>query len=142
MSGFLLDTRVVCELIKARPQKRVTQWVEATDESLLYLSVLSLGEIRCGIAMLAQARRRTMQEAWLENRLRTRFQGRLLKLDDAVAERWGLLSARAQKDRVELTMIDGLLAATALHHNLTLVTRDADHVAKMGIDVFNPWLET
>lgn len=142
MSGFLLDTRVVCELIKVRPQTRVTKWIEATDESLLYLSVLSLGEMLCGIAKLAQTRRRTMQEAWLETGLRTRFHGRLLDLDDGVAERWGLLTAHAQKNKVRLTVMDGLLAATAQHHNLTLVTRGADHVARMGIGVFNPWLET
>ena len=73
MSGFLLDTNVISELVKPRPEPRVTTWIEATDESLLYLSVLTLGEIRRGVAALPQARRRATLEAWLDKDLRTRF---------------------------------------------------------------------
>jgi predicted nucleic acid-binding protein len=142
MSGFLLDTKVICELIKRRPQRQVSSWVETIDESLLYLSVLSIGEIRSGIARLPQAKQRTTLEAWLQTSLRTRFDGRILAIDDDVADRFGLLIAQAQKNKVILPLIDGLLAATALQHNLTFVTRDADHIAKIGIGVFDPWLET
>lgn len=142
MSGFLLDTKVIYELVKVRPQARVTSWIESTDESLLYLSVLSIGEIRGGVATLTQTKQRVTSEAWLQTSLRSRFHGRILAIDDGVADRFGLLIAQAQKNRVILPLIDGLLAATAFQHNLTFVSRNADHIAKMGVEVFDPWLET
>ncbi|HEX6718217.1 MAG TPA: type II toxin-antitoxin system VapC family toxin [Pyrinomonadaceae bacterium] len=139
MSGFLLDTNVISELVKPRPDANVTAWIEGTDESLLYLSVLTLGEIRRGIAVLPQSRRRTSLEAWLEKDLRTRFEERILAIDQEVADRWGLLTAAARNGGIVLPVIDGLLAATALEHNLTLVTRDTGQVPSMGVAVFNPW---
>jgi predicted nucleic acid-binding protein len=139
VSGFLLDTNVISELIKARPDANVTAWVEATDESLLYLSVLTLGEIRRGIASLPQSRRRATLEAWLDRDLQARFEGRILTIDREVADRWGLLTAAARESGIALPVIDGLLAATALEHNLTLVTRDTGQIPSMGVAVFNPW---
>ena len=139
MSGFLLDTNVISELIKARPDANVTAWVEATDESLLYLSVLTLGEIRRGIASLPQSRRRATLEAWLDRDLQARFEGRILTIDREVADRWGLLTAAARSNGIVLPVIDGLLAATALEHNLTFVTRDTGQIPSMGVAVFNPW---
>lgn len=141
MSGFLLDTKVICELIKVRPQPRVTSWIESTNESLLYLSVLSIGEIRGGVAALPQTKQRVTLEAWLQANLRSRFHGRILAIDDGVADRFGLLIAQAQKNRVVLPLVDGLMAATALHHNLTYVTHNADYITTMGVGVFDPWLE-
>lgn len=139
MSGFLLDTNVISELVKPKPQANVTEWVENTDESLLYLSVLTLGEIRRGIAALPQSRRRATLEAWLDKDLRARFEGRILVIDQEVADRWGLLTAAARNSGIVLPVIDGLLAATALEHNLTLVTRDTGQIPSMGVAVFNPW---
>lgn len=139
MSGFLLDTNVISELVKPRPEAGVTTWIEATDETLLHLSVLTLGEIRRGVVALPQARRRATLEAWLETDLRSRFHGRVLPIDDKVADRWGLLTAQALKIGIVLPVIDGLLAATALQHNLTFVTRDTVSIAASGVAVFNPW---
>jgi len=139
MSGFLLDTNVISELIKPKPERLVTAWIEATDEALLHLSVLTLGEIRRGVASLPQSRRRAMLEAWIETDLRTRFHGRLLPIDEEVADRWGWLTAQAQKKGTVLPVIDGLLAATALQHNLTLATRDTGSLAAIGVAVFNRW---
>ena len=139
MSGFLLDTNIISELVKPKPEANVTEWVENTDESLLYLSVLTLGEIRRGIAALPQSRRRATLEAWLDKDLRARFEGRLLVIDQEVADRWGLLTAAARNSGLVLPVIDGLLAATALEHNLTLVTRDTGQIPSMGVAVFNPW---
>ena len=124
MSGFLLDTNIISELVKPKPEANVTEWIENTDESLLYLSVLTLGEIRRGIASLPQSRRRATLEAWLDKDLRARFEGRILVIDQEVADRWGLLISAARNSGTVLPVIDGLLAATALEHNLTLVTRD------------------
>ena len=139
MSGFLLDTNIISELVKPKPEANVTEWVENTDESLLYLSVLTLGEIRRGIAALPQSRRRATLEAWLDKDLRARFEGRILVIDQEVADRWGLLTAAARNSGIVLPVIDGLLAATALEHNLTLVTRDTGQIPSMGVAVFNPW---
>ena len=139
MSGFLLGTNVISELIKPRPEANVTTWIEGTDESLLYLSVLTLGEIRRGIATLPQSRRRATLEAWLDKDLRARFEERILMIDQEVADRWGLLTANARNSGIVLPVIDGLLAATALEHNLTFVTRDTGQIPSMGVSVFNPW---
>ena len=145
MSGFLLDTNVVSELIKAKPEPRVAAWIEATDESLLYLSVLTLGEIRKGVVALADAARRVRLEAWLDHDLAIRFSGRILPIDLAVADRWGRIcgSAAAKKSGVSksgIPVIDALLAATALHYDLTLVTRDTSHARSSGASVFDPWM--
>jgi len=139
VSGFLLDTNIISELVKPRPEANVTPWIEDTDESLLYLSVLTFGEIRRGIAALPQSRRRATLEAWLDKDLCTRFEGRILNIDLEVADRWGLLTAAARKSGIVLPVIDGLLAATALKHNLTLVTRDTGQIPTLGVAVFNPW---
>jgi predicted nucleic acid-binding protein len=142
VSGFLLDTNVISELVKPRPEANVTAWLECTDESLLHLSVLTLGEIRRGIAVLPQSRQRAVLEAWVEKDLRARFEDRILAIDHEVADRWGLLTAAARKSGIVLPVIDGLLAATALEHNLTLVTRDTGQIPSMGVAVFNPWQQS
>ena len=139
MSGFLLDTNVVSELVKAKPNPKVTQWVQATDESLLYLSVLTLGEIRKGITALSDTARRAKLEAWLDGDLVPRFSGRILPIDHSVADRWGKLSGSSASRRSPLPVIDGLLAATALQYDLTLVTRDSGHLAPTGVSYFDPW---
>lgn len=140
MSGFLLDTNVVSELMKPRPNRRVTTWVESTPESLLYLSALTVGEVRKGIDMLDNRDpRRAALQSWLDRDVRIRFAGRILSLDDAVAERWGQLEAAARKQRVTLPTVDAQMAATALHFNLTFVTRNAEDVQSTGIATFNPW---
>ena len=139
MSGFLLDTNIISELVRPKPEPKVKAWVAATDEDLLYLSVLTLGEIRKGIASLKDASRRVRLEAWLDGDLAVRFAGRILAIDLAVADRWGRLVAQADL-KSRLPVIDGLLAATALQHNLTLVTRNTKDVAEIGVPVFNPWV--
>lgn len=139
MSGFLLDTNCVSELIRPRPDRRVMEWTEAANEASLYLSVLTLGEIRKGLATLPQGTRRTRLESWLEVDLKARFHGRILPIDDAVADRWGLLTAEAKGKGRTLPVIDGLLAATALHHNLTVVSRNVSDFARARVLVLNPW---
>jgi len=139
MSGFLLDTNCVSELVRAKPEPRVMEWFDAADEGLLYLSVLTLGEIRKGLASLPQGKRRTHLETWLDVELRARFAGRLLPIDEEVANRWGLLAAQAKRKGKPLAIIDGLLAATALHYNLTLVTRNIGDFAEAQVPVMNPW---
>jgi predicted nucleic acid-binding protein len=139
MSGFLLDTNCISELIRPKPEPLVVDWMSAVDESLLYLSILTLGEIRKGAAMLLQSKRRTYLESWLELDVRVRFSGRILAVDDAVADRWGWLTADAERKGRPLAAIDGLLAATALHHNLTIVSRNSRDFIDAQVPILNPW---
>ena len=140
MNGFLLDTNVISELIKPRPDANVVRWIEETDESILFLSVLTLGEVRTGIERLNLGRRRGRLESWLEVDLRARFTNRILAIDEAVAERWGTLAAIAAAKGTPVPVIDGLLAATAFQHDLMLVTRNTADVAGTGVPILNPWL--
>lgn len=139
MSGFLLDTNVVSELIRPTPDDNVIRWVEETDESILFLSVLTLGEIRQGVERLRLGRRRGRLESWLQVDLPSRFQGRILPVNEAIADRWGRVSAISAAKGKPTPVIDGLLAATALHYNLTLVTRNSSDVAGTGAATLNPW---
>ena len=136
MSGFLLDTNVVSELVRKKPEPKVVQWIQDTDEELLYLSVLTIGEIRKGITLHPDAARRVKLEAWLSCDLKQRFLGRILSLDENVADRWGVIVGLAANP---IPVIDGLLAATAFEHNLTFVTRNSSDVSATGVPLFNPW---
>ena len=129
MTGFLLDTNCISEVVRLKPEPRVMAWIEAAEEGLLYLSVLTLGEIRKGLAALPQGKRRSRLETWLEVELQARFSGRILSIDAAVADRWGLLAAGAKIKGRPLSAIDGLLAATAIQHNLTIVSRNVGEFA-------------
>jgi toxin FitB len=141
MSGFLLDTNCVSELVRIRPEPRVVEWMEAADERLLSLSVLTLGEIRKGLAGISQGKRRTRLEAWLETDLQARFSGRILPIDWPIADRWGLIAAQAKSEGFSLPIVDGLLAATAAHYNLTVVSRNTSDFRRAHVPVFNPWEE-
>ena len=123
MSGFLLDTNVVSEMVKPQPSPAVLEWLNATEESLLHLSILTVGELRRGITRLRPGRRRISLESWLDYDLPIRV----------------LRRSRRGLRRSPLPLIDSMLAATALHHGLTLVTRDTAHSAVTGVEVFDPW---
>jgi toxin FitB len=139
LSGFLLDTNCISELVSPRPEPRVLEWMGATDESLLYLSVLTVGEIRKGMAGLPQGKRRTQLETWLDVDLPVRFAKRILAIDSGVADRWGWITAQAKSRGKTLPVIDSLLAATALHHNLTVVSRNMSDFVETQVPVLNPW---
>lgn len=141
MTGFLLDTNVISEAVRAEPDSRVVSWLDSVQEDLLNLSVLTLGEIRQGIALLAQGKRRLRLERWLETDLRMRFAGRIIPIDDDIAERWGGLTAEARRAGTTLGVMDGLLAATALEHGLTLATRNIKDFSRLGVALSNPWSE-
>lgn len=139
MSGFLLDTNCISEVVRPSPAPGVLKWMESVDERRLYLSVLTLGEIRKGVTALPPGKRRTRLEDWLEVDLNARFSSRILPIDLAVADRWGVLAAQAQARGMPLPVIDGLLAATALHYSLTVVSRNAGDFAAAHVPVLNPW---
>ncbi len=140
MSGFLLDTNVLSELIRPKPEPKVVHWISATDEELMFLSVLTIGEIRKGISLHPDPAKRVKLESFLAADVLVRFASRILPLDLAIAERWGVLTARAKLNGNQtVPVVDGLIAATAQHHNLTLVTRNTKDIAATGVQSFNPW---
>lgn len=139
MSGFLLDTNCISEIVRPKPEPRVLEWLKAAEESLLFLSVLTLGEIRKGIAGLPQGKRRTQLEAWLQVELQARFSGRILPIDAPICDRWGLLAADAKRRGKPLATIDALIAATALHFNLTVVSRNVHDFVHTAVPALNPW---
>jgi len=142
MTGFLLDTNCISEVVRPRPDRRVLEWMDAADEATLYLSVLTIGEIRKGVAGLAQGKRRMGLERWIEADLQARFAGRIVPIDAAIADRWGSVAAEAKRRGRTLAVIDGLLAATALHHNLTLVSRNVADFTITQVPIFNPWADS
>ncbi len=139
--SYLLDTNCISEPTRDRPEPRVLSWLDAVDESQLYLSVLTLGEIRKGASALPESRRRSHLEVWLERQVKVRFSGRILPISDDIAERWGWLAAQAKINGRVLPVIDGLLAATALHHNLVLVSRNITDFLITRVPILNPWME-
>jgi len=134
--SYLIDTNVLSELRNRKANANVVAWMQARPRQSLYLSVLSLGEIRKGIESVADPAFRQALSDWLEVELPNYFTARLLGIDAQVADRWGRVQAAARRT---LPAIDGLLAATALQHGLTLVTRNVKDFAGLGLPLINPW---
>jgi predicted nucleic acid-binding protein len=137
--NYLLDTCVISEVAKPKPEKSVIRWIEGCDEESLFLSVLTIGEIQKGIARISDNTRRIKFQQWLDTNLRQRFVYRILSINEAVAMTWGLVQGKAEASGRPLPTIDGLLGATALVHNLALVTRNEPDFLATGANVFNPW---
>lgn len=140
MSGFLLDTNVLSEFNRrGDPNPLVKQWLERADSGSLYASVLTLAEIRFGVELIPPSKRRTQLEEWLDRDLPAWFDGRVLPVDRTIADRWGVLRAQAQTRGRPLSVVDGLLAATALQHGLAIVSRNVSDFQVAGVALVNPW---
>ena len=140
MKGLLLDTNVVSEYARGKgPEKQVRQWVDEQQENALYLSVLTIGEIRKGITQLTDGRKRQQLEQWLGSELQERFGRRLLSINREIADIWGAITGQSRMKGITLPIVDGLIAATAIHHNLTLVTRNIKDFAAWNVPLLNPW---
>ena len=134
--SYLVDTSVLSELRRKQPDANVVQWFSARPAGTLYLSVLTLGEIRKGVEAMSDQNRKLPLLDWLETDLPAFFEGRILPVDQAVAALWGHMQAKAG---CPLPAIDSLLAATARHHSLMLVTRNVRDVTGLGVALINPW---
>ena len=133
---YLLDTCVLSELVKRRPSPKVAKWIDAQVESDLFLSVLTIGEIEEGVAALSAGPKRDALFAWVRRALPERFTGRILPVDIAVATVWGEYRGRS---RQTVPVVDGLIAASAAVHHLTVVTRNVSDFRRFGVSLFNPW---
>jgi predicted nucleic acid-binding protein len=136
---FLLDTNVVSEWVKPQPNAGVMRWVYEADEDRLFLSVITLAELRLGAARLAAGERRSRLDRWIGEELPGRFEGRILGIDREVAEAWGRLMAASFARGRRMNLMDCFLAAQATVNSLTLVTRNGADFEGFGGEVVDPW---
>jgi predicted nucleic acid-binding protein len=142
MNGWLLDTNVISEISSARPDRRVEEWISGQPEERLYLSILTLAEYHRGIENLpvGDKRRPRLQQSVIA--LKARFRGRTLSVSDSVALRWGSISGEVKRlTGHSPSVIDTLLASTAIEHGLYLGTRNVADVSNSGVVAFNPWTD-
>lgn len=137
--SFLLDTNVLSEFKRPRPDGNVFAWANAVNEDETFISVVSIAELRRGVALLAPGRRKMELDEWLREDLRRRFEGRIIDVTPAIAEAWGELMAKAKRCGVGVGLIDAFLAASASVHSLTLVTRNMEDFKVFDLDLTNPW---
>jgi predicted nucleic acid-binding protein len=139
--NVLLDTNVLSEVRRPAPDLKVLGWLDALDEDRAFISVASIAELKRGVALMDEGRRRDTLSVWLAEDLPARFGERIIPIDSQIAERWGDLMAHARKSGVALSVMDGFFAATALVRELVLVTRNTKDFAPLGVPVFNPWID-
>jgi predicted nucleic acid-binding protein len=137
--SYLLDTSVVSEWVKPQPARGVVAWLAEVEEDEVFLSVISIAELRRGIELLAAGRRRQRLEKWLSDDLADRFHRRILAIDLPVADAWGRITARATRAGRTVGSMDALVAATAEVHGLALATRNTKDFDHLGVSLFNPW---
>jgi toxin FitB len=136
--SYLLDTNVISEAKKPSPDTKVLRWLASHDPTETYLSVVTLGELREGISYLGNTKKARELHLWLAQ-LKQLFYSRTLNIDESVADTWGQLRGEAKRKGRTLPVIDSLLAATAIVHDLTLVTRNTKDFAVLPVKLFNPW---
>lgn len=139
MTRYLLDTNVLSELRKPRPEPRVLAFVAEQPLEALYVSTVTLAEIRFGIERVTDAARRAELRAWLTNKVRPMFEQRVLPVSDDVMLVWRLLVDEGRKGGHTFSQPDLIIAATAAHHGLTVVTRDVSEFERAKVPVLNPW---
>ena len=138
---YLLDTCLISEMVKPKPNAAVVRWLDERDESTLYLSVLTMGELHKGINKLSENARKEALQAWVNHDLVQRFEGRILEIDMEIAVIWGGMQGAAERNGMKLPVMDSLIAATAEVHNLSVVTRNAKDLERCGAKICNPWEE-
>lgn len=134
--SYLIDTNVISELVKGKQNAKVVKWFESVSDHDLYLSALTIGEIRKGIEKIQNSEKKEKIRMWLDQELPSWFDNRILAIDKHVANKWGLIQSKARKT---LPAIDSLIAATALHFDLILVTRNVKDFDYPGLEIINPF---
>ena len=137
--NFLIDTNVISELARPRPDASVVSFLHESDEDRLFLSVVTLAELHRGIALKEKGKARVALETWLGHDLPSRFSGRIVDIDPRIAKAWGDLMASAKRRGIALHVMDGFLAATALARAFTLAARNTKDFTPFGVPLFNPW---
>lgn len=138
--NYLLDTNVISELVAKQPSQKVMDWIDTIPDERIYLSVVTIGELKKGIEKLPAAQRKELLRDWLNEELLVRFAGRILPIDTAVMLIWGQFTATLEQRGRKLPAMDSLIAALALKSGFTLVTRNEADFFDTGVTVLNPWL--
>ena len=136
---YLLDTCVISELIKKKPNPKIVKWIAKAEESSLFMSVLTIGEIHKGIEKLPESRKKEKLHDWVRYDLEERFQNRILNFDLQTAVIWGRIQAHSELSGKAMPAIDGLIAATGLSYDLAVVTRNTTDMEISGVTLINPW---
>jgi toxin FitB len=136
---YLLDTNIISELVARQPDQQVLDWLDSLDPHLVFLSVITIGEIQRGIEKLPDSARREQLHEWLNDQLLVRFAGQILEIDVAVMLAWGSLVAGLDRAGRQLPAMDSLIATLARHHGCTLVTRNDSDFRDTGVSLLNPW---
>ena len=137
--SFLLDTCVLSELVKPQPNTGLTTWLSEQNTNTLFVSSLTIGELKKGIAKLAEGQRKTFLDNWLSKQVMPNFEGRVLSLDTETALNWGQYQAQTEAVGKPMPLMDSLIASTAKTHRLTLVTRNMKDMQLGGLKLLNPW---
>ena len=137
--SYLIDTCCISELVKKKPNPKVVKWFADQDELSMYLSVITFGELRKGIEKLSDSKKKKELNRWVKEDLHLRFKNRVLNITMEEVNRWGKILASAEQNGKPLPAIDSLIAATALVHDLSVVTRNTQHMEGSGVEVINPW---
>lgn len=138
--NYLLDTNVISELVAEQPSQKVVEWIDTLTDERIYLSAITIGELKKGIEKLPASQRKELLREWLTEELLIRFAGRILSIDTAVMLTWGQLTATLEQRGRKLPAMNSLIAALALQGGFTLVTRNAADFRDTGVTVLNPWL--
>lgn len=137
--NYLLDTCVLSEFTRHVPNSKLIQWLDSMDESSLFLSVITVGEIQRGITRLVESRRQKELIIWMDTVINQRFQHRILSITAQTMLTWGALTARLEKEGHPMPVMDSLIAATVIENNLSLITRNVADFSQCGIQIINPW---
>ena len=137
--NYLLDTCLISELAKSKPDERVVDWVLSENETGFYVSVLTFGELHKCVEKLPKSKKKEELRIWIENDLKNRFQNRIIGMDMRVSILWGKIQCIAEKKGKPMPAIDALIAATGIAHDLTVVTRNITDMEQSGVKLLNPW---
>ena len=136
---YLLDTCVISEIMRSKPSGKVIRWIKSQDESSLFISVLTIGELHKGIEKLDQSKRKEELHNWIESDLKERFRTRIIDIDIETAMVWGIIQGAAERIGKPMPAMDALIAATGITRHLVVATRNVSDMKESGVALFNPW---